>query len=282
MSSSVTMRSWVKQVNGVDEVPETFQEIAKDKINSSVYVLYVPRQGSLTVNDREALVIMSDSGIFVAENAEGNLTTIDHPFDGIDYLEYGAILLKSWVKVFSEHGMSDVQFNSVSYDLVKPLIDKVRTLSKKSKSVAKDASFDAQLQKFGAIDRNDLKFKSYCEEGLMAGDIVRQFAYQGPSLYARKEFLGVDLLTSFVAPHAAIVTDDELILMDEEVVFKRTNRPTYGMVFKYIALDKLEGIQLEKLENNFESVVVRLRHGGSISRCISSENNDYKTLVESF
>jgi len=230
--------AWARQVTAWGEIPEPFRPFV-DADQSLPYIIYSPPDawGSRKVNAR--LTLLSDRGIRVLENTAGGVRASEWVFADIDYVEQGAVLLYSWLRLSGVvDGMPaavQVEYNAVVEPLFTRVVRAVRQVWVRPGTV----DLEAEKAKLDGLAALDYKFWNYAQESLLPGEQVLTTVYQ-PEI--TEPFL-LFFRRRLTVPYVCVLTDKELIFLSDDGSGGDTGR--YGVVRRYIPLAKIADWQLE-------------------------------------
>lgn len=134
MSSVETARYWPRRIESLRDVPSVFKDKVTGYDFASSDVLYAPASAALSSPKREHLVVLCDSSLTVHTAQRGGKEISSAPLSGVETLEWGCVLLQSWLKIWTTKGEVSVFFNTVREELFTPVAVAIRTARMETKS----------------------------------------------------------------------------------------------------------------------------------------------------
>jgi len=276
-----TKLSWAKAIKSYDEVPEVYRgafEALVGDANRFPYAVLTPSYAGFITRAKEKLVCCLDGKIYVLEEARGDLASTCYPIGDISYVEVGSVLLQSWIKI---HGLtsggalasSEFKFNSVTDHLFTPILESIRPATGCSREV--DSSIERS--KFNYVRHSSHKLMSYAKRSLMPGETVLHFVVQPEVRVEVLRLLGNSFFRTLCTSHISILTDQELILIQDGDGKRwgagaKYGGLTYGGVWHYIPLDKITSISLAGTEDDLLTMSIHLPGDDSIEALYSVSN----------
>lgn len=244
-----TKLTWARAVETLEDAPPPY---APGLAALAAELGYFPRPiltpsyaGFLT-RTTEKLVCCWEDRVRIWERAGGEVRSVTYALDAIDFMEFGSVLLKAWLKI---SGTDDtgrrtatmIKFNAVTDYLFLPLLHQWRSHGQEGGATP----FAGEQAKFNGLGQNHYKFMNVARRVLLPGDMVRAYVMQ-PEMRAPVAHLFGHTWSRLKAPaHLVVLTDRELIVAAEE-----SNRPWrddthYGSISTYIPLDRIARASLQ-------------------------------------
>lgn len=229
--------AWARHLASWEAVPPSFLAQV-DVTTPCPYVLYAPPDawGQRKVNAR--LLVLTEDTITVMEDHQGVVTAYAFTFADIDYVEQGAILLYSWLAI---SGRSEgrplrvqVEYNAVVKGLFSHIVDTIRrkTLSPPLAPAAPTADQLPWLKTY------DYKFWNYGHYSLLPGEVVQAALYQPEC----SESFWLLLRRRLTVAYLMLLTEQELIILEDDASMDTKSKGCYGIIVKYIARRALRGL----------------------------------------
>jgi len=256
-----TEASWAELIESYNAVPDAFKDfflIAEGQ--QFPYTVLTPSYEGFIHPTTEKLICDFQCEIYVLERNGNTFDAHCYPLEGISCIEVRMILLDSSIKIVgvTKEGVlksSIFRFNSVSDYLFEPILQKIRYATGDTNSAAQNL----ELEKFDPWREINYKFMNYARRSLLAGEKVIHTVLQ-PEI---REPVLKGLVKKFyrvVAPTlAGILTDQELIMIQEEKT--RSGEERYGGIWVYIPLKKILTLSLSEVDNNLLTLSIKLTEG---------------------
>ena len=238
-----TTDTWTQQIQSVDELPTEFRP-ALSETSPFPYTLYTPVAGASWSAASGRVICLYDDRITLLEAREDEgLIKQTIRFTDIQHLEYGRILLHSWIKIRGanegQEAFQTLDYNSTIGHLFLPLIERFRLVHSGARNVTGIGSPLRHIQELEALSTKNFKFYSYAMINVPSYSEINHVFFQ--SDVKEKKYL---LFTRTKIPAQLIVlTDTELIhIMDEEPAETVLHvRNAYGAISSYIPLHHVRG-----------------------------------------
>jgi hypothetical protein len=242
-------------------VPDIYRS-AFEKIignNAFPYTLLTPSYMGFNIKGSEKLVFCLADRVYELSAAGGDVATKSHLLKELLYIEEGRALLHSWVKICSlgEHGrplITEYTFNTVSEHIFAPLIKNMRVTIETTGRIFTDAN----QSRFDAFYQENNKLLNYARRSILPDDKAVQIVYQPEIRNVIVKLFGKSLFRVLSLAHVSILTDRELILIQEGAGGKGGEDIRYGGIFRYIALGKITSIYAAKPKDGVFTLSVYL------------------------
>lgn len=270
-----TRLSWARAVESYDQLPETYKEFFKTFLGDTStfpYAVLTPTFEGFIRRENEKLILGLDSKIYVLERVRDKLTSTCYPLDGINYVEVGTILLKSWIRIsgVADNGAltsSTLRFNAVTDYLFTPILSKMRPASTPG-----DTDQNSERAKFDYLVHLNFKFMNYARRSLVPGEKVIHTILQPEICATILTLFGRSLFRTISAAHLDILTDKELIMIRDKNNIGRSDNTRYGGIWNYIPLDRIMSVSLTPSKNNLLVLSIHLPQDDHIDSLFSVSN----------
>ena len=240
-----TRLSWARRVETYDEVPDLFRGFFADlaeKATPFPYAVLTPSYTGFLVNTNEKLLCVLGPDLYILENVGDRLAVTVYPIAAINDIEFGSVLLKSWITINGRttQGVmtsTTVKFNTVTDYLFAPFVATFRSPMRGSD--ADDLA--AERAKFNHLGKTHFKFMNVAKKNILPGEHVVQSLLQPNIRSEIVRLFGRSLYRTITPAHIAVLTEHELIMIrDEEQDFWGSEAP-HGSIKTYIPLDRITG-----------------------------------------
>jgi hypothetical protein len=276
-----TKLSWAKEITTYDEVPEvhrgSFEALTGDE-SGFPYAVLTPSYAGFITRAKQKVVCCLDGKICVLEEGRGDLASTCYPVGDISYVELGSVLLHSWIKIrgLTEGGVltsSEFRFNSVTDYLFTPIVEGIRPAADNSEGI----DLSLERSKFNHLRHSSHKLMSYAKRSLLPGGQVAHFILQPEVRVEVFRLLGNSFFRTLCTPHLSILTDRELILIQDGDGKRWGGRASYGSakyggVWSYIPLDKITSISTADAQDDLLTMSIHLPGDERIERLFSVSN----------
>jgi len=277
--------SWARKIKSYQEIPDEFREIfvsfSSDQ-QQFPYTIYAPsHKWGLRKRTNSKLISMTDHKIFYAEKTNNEIIVKEFLLGNINYIEHGAILLYSWIKIAGiiNHDLSTatIEFNTVVETLFMHIIQHARmNINNFVVSDVNNELYARETDKFDCLLKIDFKLMNYSRSSLIRGQIVNRFVYQ-PII--SKKYLAI-IYHIKIFPKILILTGNELIIIKDEEV---QAGGSYGGIKFYIPLHRIVELVVNPApKTRFNILTIGILGGDSIRLKFSSVEDELEQLINEF
>ena len=270
-----TRRSWAKVLESYDEVPDVYRDFLKTLPGGAPpYMVLTPSYEGFINRTSERLFCSFGDRVFVAEKQRDGVTSTCYPFEDINYVEVGAILLKAWVKISGVAGngvltSSTLRFNSVTDYMFAPLLTGIRP----AVHDAGGADLSSERAKFEYLQKLNFKFMNYARRSILPGEKVLQTILQPAIRFQIFKMFDLPFSRTISTAHITILTDKELIIIQDEATKLRMGKNAeYGGIWKYIPLNRIASASLAQREDNLLALSIHLCADDRIETLFAASN----------
>jgi len=249
MSSTDTMKAWAIKIEEEASIPENFQEMMKRiilELEAFPYTIFAPKNEKTGKPNQDTLLVMTEETIFVLEDQRGKISTASFLMKEIQMVQMGTVLLESWISIWGksagEYISCILYFDTVLEELFEEVLHKVRSMALQLSSVSEKEG----TKELDYLKEISEKFYNYGQMSLLPGQEVRNSAYQ-PMAYVGKSKNSAELQT---APHLMILTEKEVILIEEAKQEQKSTSQKYSGVWSYVPIPQISNIE-EQMEGEW-------------------------------
>ncbi len=278
-----TRKSWARALTSYGEVPDVYRDFLKTLPGGAVpYMILTPSYEGFMSPTSERLLCSFGDRVFVAEKQHDKVVSTCYPFEDINYVEIGTILLKAWIKISGVAGngvltSSTLKFNSVTDYLFDPLLNGMRPAS----LAAGGADLKAEQAKFEYLMKLNFKFMNYARRSILPGERVLQFILQPAIRVQIFKVFNLPFSRTITPAHITILTDKELIIIQDEATRLWDKPVEYGGIWKYIPLKRIASLSLARREDNIFVLSIHLCAGDRITLLFAASNeHELRLLLE--
>ena len=277
-----TRLSWLKVLRTYAEVPDVYRSTFEALVNGRPfpYTVLTPSYRGFIDGENEKLVCCLDNEIWVLEAVADKLTRTCFAVKDISHIEVGKALLQAWVKLsgVTDGGLpitTEFKFNTVTDYLFEPIVKEMRSVT----NYFQGHDLTTNQAKFDFLGQANLKLMNYARRSLLPGETIVDIILQAEIREERFKLLGNSFFRAVCLSHLSILTDRELILIQDGTGKRWGGDIRYGGVCHYIPLDKLTSVSLSGPDGKLLTMSVRLPDGDSIDLLYSVSN---RPAVEAF
>jgi hypothetical protein len=256
-SLPVSMRGWARQISSYEEIPSGFQQVfPKSAAAPLPYTILLPEERvSLFHKQNARLLCLYKDRLELFEAVRDNAISASYPLNAVISLEYGKILLMSWLKLHTVSQSVTVNFNSVTESLFKPVIDAIRPaiIAEDSRHVLNNRQH--VLSKLEFLRTVNLKYFNMGIRSLMPGSKLLGFVYQPDIHLTTLNLFNKPILSKYLTCHLSLLTENELILIKESKRTKGKKEALYGVIFTFIPYQQIAQCSFENTSGTTDCVM---------------------------
>jgi hypothetical protein len=277
-ADEITKQTWAKEVSTHAEIPAVYLPFIESlPIPTGTFppIILTPTYAFRGFRRRipEKLVTLVAGSIYVAENRSSGVAITEHRLECVNCVEVATMLLHSWLTIYSvaEGGpvATKIELNSINMGLFKPLILAMR---QHSPAVAEGAN--PERDKFNSLIREDFKFMNYARKSLLPDEVVRTFVHQPEIARPLLRIWGIKLSRTIVPRQICILTDKELILIQEEPKPWWHVGSPYGGIWQYVPLTRLSAMQVRPEGDDLVALSITLEGGQEMETLFAAAQRD--------
>ncbi len=261
-----TMLSWAKVIESYESIPEAYRSSYNSVLGDEPpfpYTVLAPAIPGLRHRATEKLLCEMNDTIYIWERIGRKVDLAAYPLNTISDLEIGNILLYSWLTIsgMTKSGMAastTVEFNASTGRHFARFIAKMRPAPVN----VEERDQRAEQARFDYLATENFKFMNYGRKSLIDGEKALQILWQ-PKIYKpRIVFRGHTLYqTTLSLAHLTILTDKELIVIQDDERGMENRGVRYGGKWQYIALSHISSVSLKEQADNLLSLSLTLSPG---------------------
>ncbi len=284
-----TMLSWPKVIKSIGDVPDAFKTFFKTWLGDNPaffpYTVLSPAKHGFFGKSADKLICHIDNTIYIVEQFGDRIIAHGYLPQNIRDVEVGIVLLHGWIAVngVTNEGVpasSLFLFNSARFDVVSSFVDKIRS----TPAELDKAMLNEEKSKFDYLSRIDYKFMNYARSSLKGGERVIHSIWQPEILTTAGTILGFSLTRSLSPTHMIVLTDKELILIQDEVRSKGNKGVRYGGIRRYMSLSGIRAVSLTKQANDLVNLSIHLSEDESVDSLFAASKEkellQLKTEIE--
>ena len=262
-----TMLSWAKVIESWEAVPEVYRNSFSMVVaegSSLPYTVFAPSIVGWGRKTTEKLLCEVSDTIYVWECVGDKVAMAAYPLRTISDLEVGIILLYSWITIGGVTQAGTASSSTIEYDTAiarhfAPFVNRMRPAPRDMD----EREQGVELAKLNQLAAASFKFGAYALESLVGGDEIHQALWQ-PQIRKPVVKLGGRVLfqTTVSLQHVAILTDRELIVIQDDARCRENRGIRYGGKWQYVALSHISGVSLLERAEDLLVLSLTLCPGG--------------------
>ena len=261
-----TMSAWSNVVESPEAIPEVYRSSFKAVLGHEPtlpYTVFAPAIAGLRHRTTEKLLCEAHGTIYVWERIGGRVALAAYPTESISDLEMGEILLFSWITIggVTQAGRvsaTTIEFNTATSRHFARFVSLVRPAPDPLAGFAPGV----EQAKFNYLTAESFKFGSFACSSLVEGEQVHQIVWQ-PKIRKSLTRLGrFTFYRTLSLPHAAILTNKELIVIQDDERTRENRGVRYGGKWRYVALKHIDAVALSAQGDDVVTLSLTLAPGG--------------------
>ena len=279
----MTREAWTRRIESYEDVPEiyrgAFEQLVPDH-TSFPYTLLAPSLIKSMGRTTEKLIVDAREAIHLLERNGSQVIEKSYPYHNIFTVELGSILLGSWLTISGTDttgaaSNSTVDFNTSSLPLYSTFIEKMRPASPEYEETA----LKTEKDKFDYLSTSSFKLMNYGRESLVCGERVLQILLQTEIKRPGWAVLG-NWLDQTVSPaHLTILTNLELILIEDVTHDRKVSQVKYGGIWQYLPLHNIRTAAWHEMKSGWLALSMTVSPDKTIEKLFEpSHRNEIEQL----
>jgi hypothetical protein len=261
-----TMSSWSRVIESPEALPEVYRssfDTALGHEPTMPYTVFAPAIAGLRHRTTEKLLCEAHGTIHVWERVGNRVALAAYPAETVSDLEMGEILLFSWITIggvtqAGEVSATTIEFNTATSRHYAHFVSLLRPAPDPRAGLA----LDVEQAKFNHLAAEDFKFGGFACNSLVAGEQVHQIVWQ-PKIRKPLTRLGkFTFYRTLSLPHAVILTDKELIVIQDDERTRENRGVRYGGKWRYVALQHIDAVAVSAQGDDTLTLSLTLAPGG--------------------
>jgi len=251
----MTREAWTSRIESYEDVPEIyrgpFEELVPDDAPFP-YTLLAPSLIKSLGRTSEKLIVDAQETMHVLERNGSQVIKKSYPYQTIFTVELGSILLSSWLTISGTDSTgaaanSTIDFNTSSLPLYSFFIDRLRQAPPRYE----ENQLNAEKGKFDYLSASSFKLMNYGRESLICGEKVVRILLQTEIKRPMWAILGNWFEQTVSPAHLTILTDRELILIQDVSHDRKASQAKYGGIWQYIPLRSVRTAAWREMESGW-------------------------------
>ncbi len=251
-SSTQTTKTWARVVLTYDDLPQEFRDAFPSCGGTFPYTVLIPGDGLSFLQKRNAQVIYLDGErVTLLEYQRDRIKTVSCLLSDITYFVRGNVLLQSWLTFYGASEPLKMAFNTTNDTCFEPIVNAVRqAMQKRGEEGLYSPDHQREIAKLDYLKTLNFKYMNYGRRSIWAGDTVLNTLYQPERCIRAWTFLNKPLMRQYATSHLSILTEHELILIQESKSTRINNSNLYGGVLTHIPKHRIHTITFASTQGN--------------------------------
>ncbi len=249
-----TMISWTKVIESYEAVPAIYKTSFEPQSADAQfpYTLLTPALTKAKGKTSEKLIYDADDAIHILEWSGGQVIKKSYPYQTVNTVEMGSILLSSWLTIsgITSSGaasVSTIDFNTATARHFAPFVNKLRP----SLQSVDETQLRVEKEKLDYLSTLNFKLMNFGRSSLVRGETILQILLQPEIRKPMFALLGNIFQKTISPAHLVILTDHELILIQDVLHGRNARQPQYGGIWHYIPLRSIRSLTCSETENDW-------------------------------
>lgn len=273
-----TMSTWSKRIESYDTIPVVYRSALDPQLAKTAdfpHIVLIPPLDKFLRKTNQKLICDSPEAIQILERSGSQVVKKCYPYQGITMLEYGSILLRSWIKIYGS--TSEGNMDSSTFDFNTVMSERHFSLfvnrARPEPTDNDEGGFKAEQDKFKTLVNLNFKFMNYGRSSLIMGQKVRQTLLQPEIREVSYKFFDWTFYRTLALATLTILTGQELIfIQDDDRGLKKGAK--HGGVWQYIPLRAIASTSLQESAEDLLTLTVNLTSGHTLSKSFETHNKE--------
>ncbi len=268
-----TMLSWIKVIKSFDDLPEAYKSTVLELLTDGQgfpYAVFAPPVSGSRFYPTEKLVLWVDETLYILTQQTDQIDITGYSNQAISHLETGSILLYSWftvsgITIEGESKESTVAYNTATHRHIQPFLNRIRSFPVNS------ARLQAEQIEFDYLAPLNFKFFNFARNSLKGNEKVITSLWQ-PAISHSVFPLFKQAFKRLITPaHLTILTDQEIIFIEDDTRSIDTKGKRYGGIWRYIPLGNILSMSVIERNDGLLSFLFKLKADISIERIFGAD-----------
>lgn len=240
---------WARVILSFYDIPDEFRGSVPATAEFPYTVYLAEENGSGASKKRPAqLLSLYRDHLIVREAVHGQVSATGYPFQAISKIEHGRRLLDSWVKITTRSSSTMFAFNTVTEQVMEPVIQALRSGTHQPETVGSVQKRDSrELSKLSYLWSRNMEYFHMAQESILSGTKILGSVYQPEQPLSKRK-----RITSFgknqeLPGHVAILTDHDMILINKRQADNGAGKLAYGTITTYLPMAQIQHVSFQKL-----------------------------------
>lgn len=277
--------AWPHEVKSFDQIPNSYKDIFPSYTGSFPYTIVIPDENYLFFRKKGFLITTIGDKLHILDKLGSVTGAVSFDKQTILYIVSGTALLYSWITIAGENKVYTFNFHSVMEYLFLPIIDQFRDI---------EQSFIGEVEnekKYLLYESNDpqlkanIKFRNLMRNHFIKGTKIKNIIFQPGYLFDFKQFpiLNLKLFKRYISNHLILLTDQEIIFIQESKIIQKKMRKSYDYNYTFINKKNIERCEIKyEQENTLRNLIITLKNGTRLSAYFSIENKYFDSFISEF
>lgn len=268
-----------KRVRIWQDIPAHYRALFSE--NEEIpYMIYLPGSSSVLFKRKEKLIVLSHNRLILYEGNPASVQEIY--FDEILFIEHGKMLFSFWLTIVCESQTYTIRYNRGENDFF-PVMDSIRLKSYQVEKQIFTPEDYQERKKINWLSNMHYKFMNTAKRSLLPGQRIVEALFQPSYTFQKNPYL--QFMKHVYNPHLCMMTDNELILIQERKTIRTMTYDQYSVKKLFIPYQNIQSIH-RKEDNNHETLQIILSLKGTLSLPLSfTKENEraqsfFKTLQQ--
>jgi serine/threonine protein kinase len=225
------------------------------------YIIRIPEiKAPRQLKRYEKLLCIYDDKVAILEKNQGEVLKKEFPLESITYIVHGEVLLHSWLNINTVSDTVTIPYNTVNDEIFNPIIMTLRRkLFKETDIRYNHEQHETELTKLDYLYELSYKFYNYSKRSILPGAIIIS------NMFQKK----ISVFRTHIPNSLFILTDKELLLLQDTEIPRKTHTANYGMISTYVPLR-----QITTIDFSSGIMTITLANDQIIQYICSQENQD--------
>lgn len=269
-----TMSAWATVVDSYNAVPQIYRGFFKALLDSGQpfpYVVFTPAVHDFFHKATEKLVCEIGGSLCVLERDGDQVIVKEYPLEAMRDVEVGIILVHSWVTIsgVTRDGLASattLEFSSATSDRLAPFLNRIRSVAN-----GFGEADPVERAKFDDLASSSFKFMNYAKSSLMGSARVLYTVWQ-PEIRKGVTLSSWPFHTTVSTAHLTVLTDKELILIQDDERVSGNKGVRYGGIWRYIPLRSIVSVALAERASDLLTLSIGLSGAGRLDKVFAVSN----------
>ncbi len=260
-----------EQIQSWQAIPPSYQNLFLPT-DALPYMLFIPGSRSILRKRLEKLIVLEQDGLVLYE--DGSTTKQEFPFDDILSVEHEKMLSAFWCTLVCRHKTTTIPYLSKDDTCFSAILKNLRVRSfheAHSTSVSQDPSRSENID--DCLYKAD-RFGRIAKADLLPGQQIINACFQPVHQAKTNRYGGLFRKTVTYASHLAVLTDSEMIIVQESEPIRTAIYNQYAVKELFIPCRSIRQVQMEEKATT-RTLILSLHGAQTVSLYVAHENEEF-------
>jgi hypothetical protein len=163
-----------------------------------------------------------------------------------------------------------------------PIVEKFRNIGQTSKVQSESGQKGFLYESASILLKNNIKFRNLLQNRFINGEAINAMIFQPNHLFSFMQIplINVKLFKKYISNHLVLLTNEELIFIQESKTIRNDLQPRYGAIFTFVNRRNIVSFDHhDEPKKQIKKVIITLNNGTTFPIFFSLQNEFVVTFL---